>query len=119
MYVNLYICMFIYKITFSGSEEPSSRQVLLFIIIAVEKLPRNVSSHLLWQHTALPTLLYEHFAMQFVCKPCTAMPALLTLQYTLPFPWRMACNGHATVGYFSEVTQLKTHKEILKFTYRL
>lgn len=119
MYVSLYICMFIYKITSSGSEEPSSKPVLVFIIIAVEKMLRNVSCHLLWQWTALPTLLNEHFAIQFACKPCTALPVLLAQEYTLPFPWRIACKDYATMGYFSVVTQLKTHKEILKFTYRL
>lgn len=47
--VYIYIYMFIYKITFSGSEEPFPWPGLVFIIIAVEKMPKDVPSYLLWQ----------------------------------------------------------------------
>lgn len=111
--------MFICEITFSGSEEPFSWPVPVFIIIAVEKMPKNVTSHPLWQCAALPTLPCQHFAMQFACNACTVLPVLLALENTLPFPWRTACSGRAIMGYFSEVIQSKTHKKTLKFTYRI
>lgn len=119
MYINIYICMFICEITFSGSEECFSWPVIVYIIIAVEKLPKNVTSHPLWQCTVLPRLLCWHFAMQFACNSRTGRSVLLALEYSLPFPWRMVCNGCSIGGYFSEVIQLKTHKEIRKFTYRI
>lgn len=114
--VYIYIYMFIYKITFSGSEEPFPWPGLVFIIIAVEKMPKDMPSYLLWQGNSFANADVSTFrhavCLQHLHSAASASRSAIHLAFPLE-------NGHAIVSYFSEATQLKTHKEILTFTFRL